>query len=82
MHFKVSSAICFNLDQSRILSSGNGLKEVYVKACDKQHQEKCRLNAWKNADGVKHVLLIIDSRSFLNSDVVHSSFSFYHSIDY
>ena len=25
MHFKVSSAICFNLDQSKILSSGNGL---------------------------------------------------------
>ena len=26
MHFKMSSAICFNLDQSKILSSGNGLK--------------------------------------------------------
>ena len=25
MHFKMSSAICFNLDQSRILSSGNWL---------------------------------------------------------
>ena len=25
MHFKTSSAICFNLDQSKILSSGNGL---------------------------------------------------------
>ena len=25
MHFKMSSAICFNLDQSRILSSGNGV---------------------------------------------------------
>ena len=25
MHFKMSSAICFNLDQSKILSSGNGL---------------------------------------------------------
>ena len=27
MHFKMSSAVCFNLDQSRILSSGDGLKE-------------------------------------------------------
>ena len=25
MHFKMSSAICFNLDQSKILLSGNGL---------------------------------------------------------
>ena len=25
MHFKISSAIFFNLDQSKILSSGNGL---------------------------------------------------------
>ena len=27
MHFKMSSAISFNLDQSKILSSGNGLKK-------------------------------------------------------
>ena len=26
MHFKLSSAICFNMDLSKILSSGNGLK--------------------------------------------------------
>ena len=25
MHLKMSSAICFNLDQCKILSSGNGL---------------------------------------------------------
>ena len=25
MHFKMSSAVCFNLDQSKILLSGNGL---------------------------------------------------------
>ena len=25
MHFKMSSAICFNLDQSKMSSSGNGL---------------------------------------------------------
>ena len=28
MHFEVSSAICFSLDQSKILSSGNGLKLI------------------------------------------------------
>ena len=27
MHFKISSAICFNLDQSRILSFGKELKK-------------------------------------------------------
>ena len=26
MHFKMSGAICLNLDQSKMLSSGNGLK--------------------------------------------------------
>ena len=30
MHFKMSSAICFNLDQSKILSSGNGLICIFV----------------------------------------------------
>ena len=31
MHFIMLSALCFNLDQSKILSSGNGLKcEKYV----------------------------------------------------
>ena len=27
MHFKMSSEICFNLDQPKILSSGNGLTD-------------------------------------------------------
>ena len=31
MHFKLSSAICFNLDQSKILWSGNGLTLAEVK---------------------------------------------------
>ena len=36
MHFKMLSAICFSLDQSRILSSGNGLNSKlsgYKKLC-------------------------------------------------
>ena len=28
MHFKMASAICFNLDQSEIMSSGNGLVDL------------------------------------------------------
>ena len=28
MHLKMSSAICFNLNQSKILLSGNGLKVI------------------------------------------------------
>ena len=32
MHFKMSSVICFNLDQSKILSSGNGLKQPLFDA--------------------------------------------------
>ena len=28
------SAICFNLDQSKILSSGNGLKRLFIKMDD------------------------------------------------
>ena len=35
MHLKVSSAICFNLDQSKILSSGNGLTENKILATSK-----------------------------------------------
>ena len=35
MHHKMLSAICFNLDQSKILSSGNGVKAsplyMYIK---------------------------------------------------
>ena len=30
MHVKISSAICFNLDQSKILPSGNGLNLYFV----------------------------------------------------
>ena len=33
MHSKMSSAVCLNLDQSKILSSGNGLSSVWLKWC-------------------------------------------------
>ena len=32
IHFNMSSAICFNLDQSKILSSGNGLTNLVFHA--------------------------------------------------
>ena len=31
MHLKMSSAICFNLDLSKILSSGNGLNNLFSR---------------------------------------------------
>ena len=36
MHFKMSSAICFNLDQFKILSSGNGLNKMVEKNLEKE----------------------------------------------
>ena len=33
MHFKMSSAICFNLDQSKILEFGNGLTLYQIMKC-------------------------------------------------
>ena len=44
MHFEMSSAICFNLDQSKILSSGNGL--ILLNA---QNQTFCLLTLPKQA---------------------------------
>ena len=39
MHFKMFSATCFNLEQSKILSSGNGLTgdQNSDKASTKEH---------------------------------------------
>ena len=34
MHFKILSAISFNLDQSKFFSSGNGLKVVKSQDCE------------------------------------------------
>ena len=36
MHFKMLSAICFNLDQSKLLSSVNGLKLKGETKCGKE----------------------------------------------
>ena len=36
MHFKMSSAICFNLDQFKILSSGNGLNKKVENNLEKE----------------------------------------------
>ena len=46
----MSSAICFNLDQSKILSSGNGLRKSckYIKDVSEKSQENRILIAWQN----------------------------------
>ena len=38
--FKMSSAICFNLDQSKILLSGNGLRKLKAFADDESNIAK------------------------------------------
>ena len=47
MLFKMSSAICFNFDQSKIFPSGNGLRLKKHKPINKSlclfHQESCTL---------------------------------------
>ena len=45
MHFKMLSAICFNLDLSKILLSGNGLtKSVFKQARDPNRAERIIVN--------------------------------------
>ena len=44
MHFRMSSAICFNLNQSKILSSGNGLK--WLTLYPMTHFEIEKWSAW------------------------------------
>ena len=39
MHFQMLSANCFNLDQSKILSSGNGSKEKATQTCTQAKTE-------------------------------------------
>ena len=57
MHFEMSSAICFNLDQSKILSSGNGLsvQSHLITALRKKAFENGMVNG-ENA-GNQHFLL-------------------------
>ena len=46
MHFKMSSAICFNLDHSKIFSSGNGLihgREINLRHKFKNARSHCLL---------------------------------------
>ena len=43
MHLKMSSAICFNLDQSKILSSGNRLMQLHT----------IQMNVTNNRDGFR-----------------------------
>ena len=38
MHFKILSAICFDLGQSKILSSGHGLRVYETLKCKSSHK--------------------------------------------
>ena len=45
----MSSAICFDLDKSKVLSSGNGLKEIQQRYCkcpsfSSQQSRQCQTN--------------------------------------
>ena len=40
MHFKMSSAICFNLDKSKILLSGNGLRNLALFSVNNESQKQ------------------------------------------
>ena len=51
-HFKMLSAICFNLDQSKILSSGNGL--INQELCSFQ----MLLNTDKSCNKIENVLKV------------------------
>ena len=44
MHFKTWPAICFDLDQSKILSSGNGLKNLHTRLSYSQEFSKFESN--------------------------------------
>ena len=47
MHFKMSSGICFNLDQLKSLSSGNGFKLYHIMAAFDAVGETAFREQWK-----------------------------------
>ena len=57
MHFKMLSAICFNLDQSKIVLSGNGLKRVsgLLDTSPIRYQQLIQLEHTQAKGGVIHV---------------------------
>ena len=58
MYFKMSSAISFNLDQSKILSSGNGLKKPTISttfrfvAFKSNNEESKNVSVWKGLSNI------------------------------
>ena len=51
MHFKMSSAICFNLDQSKILWSGNRLNFHCNGHVQRESKAENERRKWRNARG-------------------------------
>ena len=76
MYFKISSAICFNLDHSEILTSGNGLRESADSSsstwlCLPADDILCpaaelfdRRNCWKQVIAIQKCALLLASLSF------------------
>ena len=64
MHLKMSSAICFNLDQSKTLSSGNGLKHKTPKTAlilmfsKKKISKVFPIHKGHDGPGVTHLCLL------------------------
>ena len=64
-HFKMSSAICFNLDPSKSLSSGNGLKKI--KICVLKGRKHCweRKKCWLPVHAFSHFTTMFSKAFFL-----------------
>ena len=78
MHFKMSSAICFSLDRSKILSSGNGLsiriprRKVYndeQEKVDAKHQSRRKKNCLmlQESQGKSEVNVSFHQQIFFNT---------------
>ena len=63
MHLKTSPAICFKLDQSKILSFGNGLKGDIVTTYGRQKG----FNRTNLTGSVRKHYIYIISKYFINS---------------
>ena len=55
MHFKMSSAICFNLDWSKFLSSGNVIKLIVPFATMHLFCGECKVRSARKRDGKRYL---------------------------
>ena len=79
MHFKMLSAICLNLDQSKILSSGNGLKNCLLYISSSYNVNPFPKKPWFLCVCSTNPLKTLQEKEKL---LVTSNFSFSHSVFY